>query len=287
MDAPRQRLCGFASPGMAAILLACSILGLQSAIAQTSKPFIVFDGLLFSGKPDNRMRGLVPITWVGDIWRPGVSMDTVDEAQIRAVFEHKLDKRGFYYLDIENWPLLSVSPVVRERNIAKLTQVIQLARNALPNAHLGYYGIMPGITYWPLLRHDDAYDEWQKVNRELVPLSRSVDAVFPSLYTFYDDMGGWKIYARQTLAEAHRYGKPVYVFLWPQFHDSNPELRGRYLPRAFWRMELDLCAELADGVVLWGGWQAPWEEHAAWWQETLAFMKTIPGRSGAPEPVSR
>jgi sugar phosphate isomerase/epimerase len=264
------------------LLLACRLLFAGPAPAEPAAPFIVFDALLHAGKPDNRARGLVPISWVGDIWRPGVSMDTVDEAQVRAVFAHKADKSGFYYLDIENWPLLSVSPAIREKSIAKLARVIDLAHNALPLAHIGFYGILPGITYWPLLRHDPAYREWQEVNRELVPLSSSVDAVFPSLYTFYDDPDGWKKYARQTLIEARIYKKPVYVFLWPQFHDSNPELRGKEVPRAFWRAELDLCAELADGVVLWGGWQDTWNENAAWWQETLAFMKARPNVNTAP-----
>jgi hypothetical protein len=286
MAAPQQYLrSSFALPCRAALLLlAGAILGSHPSWAETPRPFIVFDGLLYTGKPDTRARGLVPISWVGDIWRPGVPTDTVDAAQVRAVFEHEADKSGYYYLDIENWPLLSVSPATRRQNIAKLTQVIELARSALPSAHLGFYGLLPGITYWPLMRHDAAFAEWLQVNRDLEPLAGRVDAVYPSLYTFYDDVEGWKSYARQTLAEARRFGKPVYVFLWPQFHDSNPQLRGHDLPREFWRAELQLCAELADGVVLWGGWQTPWDERAAWWQETLAFMQTLPRGSRAPRP---
>ncbi len=266
-----------------AILAVCLILGTHLAAAGaepatgTVPRFPVFDGLLYLGKPDLRPHGLVPIAWIGDLWRPGVSTEIVDDLQVRSQFARVRNSSGFYYLDIENWPLLSVSVATRQQSIEKLMRVIDLARRTAPNARLGFYGLLPGTTYWPLFRHDAQYREWLDVNRELDPIAAHVDAVFPSLYTYYNDMAGWKDYARQTLTEARRYGKPVYVFLWPQYHDSNPELRGQEVPRAFWRAELNLCAEMADGIVLWGGWQGHWNEDAAWWQETLEFMKTLKG----------
>jgi len=287
-------------PGIAvAILLACSMLGAGTTAAGTKhaaaetvrptavavRPFPVFDGLLYLGKPDLRPQGLVPIVWIGDLWGPGVSKETVDEVRVRSEFERIRNSGGLYYLDIENWPVLSVSGTTRRQNIEKLTRVIDLARHAAPHAQLGFYGILPGITYWPLFRHDAEYRDWLDGNRALDPLAGHVDAIFPSLYTYYDDLEGWKNYARQTLSEARRYGKPVYVFLWPQFHDSNPDLRGKELPRAFWRSELDLCAQMADGIVLWGGWQGQWDERASWWQEVLAFMKTLENGSGAVDPA--
>jgi hypothetical protein len=272
----RRRIFLLPCKVMAKLLVVLSILGAEAALAGPGRPpFVVFDGLLYLGKPDTRAAGLVPIGGTGDLWRPDVSNETVDEARIRSEFERFRNSSGYYYLDIENWPLQSVSVGTRQQNIEKLTRVIDLARRTAPNMHLGFYGLLPGITYWPLLRHDGDYQDWLQVNRELDPIAGHVDMVFPSLYTFYDDLEGWKSYARQTLKEARRYGKPVYAFIWPQFHDGNPELRGQDVPPAFWRAELDLCAELADGVVLWGGWRAHWDESAPWWQETLAFMKTL------------
>jgi hypothetical protein len=250
-------------------------------VAAASQPFVLFDGLLYSGKPDLRQLGMVPIIWVGDLWRAGVSRDTVDEARLQALFKTAGNGNGFYYLDIENWPLESVSGGVRQENLKKLIRVIDTARRAAPNAHLGFYGILPGITYWPLLRHDAAYRAWLELNREANPLAAHVDAVFPSLYAFNEDLEAWKSYARQTLVEARRYGKPVYAFLWPEFHDSTAQ-RGQEVPQAYWRAELDLCAELADGVVLWGGWQRRWNSAAPWWLETRSFMSERPARSTVP-----
>src|ERR1700730_11152719 len=144
-----------------AILLAYWIVCPQAATAGAEyptapkvHPFSLFDGLLYLGKPDLRPQGLVPIDWIGDLWLPGVSKETVDEVRVRSEFERFRNSSGFYYLDIENWPLQSVSVGTRQQNIEKLTRVIDLARRTAPNMHLGFYGILPGITYWPLLRHD-------------------------------------------------------------------------------------------------------------------------------------
>ena len=269
LDIQRRRFC----TTVATTLLAGTLTGMRPALSGPRRAFTIFDGLLYLEKPDTRPLGLVPIHGSGELWRPGVSQDGVDEVQIRAMFEPYRTSSGFYYIDIENWPLESVSSDVRRQNIEKLMRVIDLARQTAPALHLGFYGLLPGITYWPLLRHDGAYGQWREVNRKLDALADHVDAVFPSLYTFYADLDGWKNYARQTLIEARRYRKPVYAFLWPEFHDSNPTLGGHLVPRTFWRAELELCAELADGVVLWGGWKQHWNNETEWWQETLLFMK--------------
>ena len=242
--------------------------------------FALFDALLYAGKPDLRSVGLVPIEWVGDLWRPGVAHEEVDEAAVRAAFA-PLRRAAWCYLDIESWPVGGVDPALRARSIKKLARVIEIARMTAPGIRLGFYGILPDICYWPLLKHDAGYVQWLQTNRQLDGLAARVDAVFPSLYTFYEDLDGWRSYARQTLVESRRWEMPVYAFLWPEFHDSNLLLRGRPLPRSFWRAQLELCGELADGVVLWGGWRERWSESAEWWQETLQFIRAHP----AAEPV--
>lgn len=281
MRAPRQSRRQFCT-AVGLIAFANSVAGRSSSavgqpsdVGRSGSPFILFDALLFQGKPDLRPHGVVPIDGSGELWRPGVSTDSVDEVRIRSLFGPLSKSSGFYYIDIENWPLQSVAADVRRDHIAKLTRLIDLAHDTAPSLHIGFYGILPGITYWPLMHHDGNYEEWLRVNRQLDPLAARVDAVFPSLYTFYPDPAAWKSYARQTLTEARRYGKPVYAFLWPEFHDSNRLLRGHPLPPPLWRAELELCAELAAGVVLWGGWKEPWNDNAPWWQETLAFMRIL------------
>jgi hypothetical protein len=46
-------------------------------------------------------------------------------------------------------------------------------------------------------------------------------------------------------------------------------------------------ARVADGLVIWGGWDTPnkrsepWDDKAEWWQTTLEFMRTQSNICGA------
>ena len=69
----------------------------------------------------------------------------------------------------------------------------------------------------------------------------------------------------------------VYVFLWPQYHDSNPSLKGAFLPADYWRLQLQMAKQYADGIVIWGGWGSngpiKWDENAVWWKVTKDLCK--------------
>jgi hypothetical protein len=115
------------------------------------------------------------------------------------------------------------------------------------------------------------------VNDREAPIARLEDILLPSVYTFYEDREGWVQYAIQQIQEARRYGgnKPVYVFLWQQYHASNQKLAGTYLPPEFWRLQLETARKYADGVVIWGEYDDTWNETAPWWLETKSFLERI------------
>jgi hypothetical protein len=264
---------------LAALAIVAAIQSASRAFAEASpssgnnRPFIVFDATLYKGKPNLMAFGLQPIIAGNNFWRPGHSTDNVDDEGVRQEFGHYRNSNGLYYIDIEKWPILFASPAERAASINKLDRVLTLARSTAPKLRIGFYGVLPGTAYWPLVMRDARLQQWRdEDSTDLMPLAQKVDAVFPSLYTYYDDIEGWKTYARMTLEETRRFKKPVYAFLWPQFHDSNEKIRGQYLPVGFWRAELELCYQMADGIVIWGGWTATWDEHADWWLETKAFM---------------
>ena len=135
---------------------------------------------------------------------------------------------------------------------------------------MAIYNVIPCWDYWGLVNNDQAkIKEWKDCNVRIGDLAQGVDIVMPSLYTFYNDPHGWDIFAAALLLAAHRYGKPVYAFLWPEFHVSNRLLRGHNLPGNFWRHELEFCRTRADGIVIWGGWQKQWDDngrHGGWRQ---------------------
>ena len=254
--------------------------------AQKSEPFMVFDGTLYSNKPDLSIYGIHPITIgysakFGSEWFKHTdrlpSMDAVKAVALDA------QQRGqIIVLDIEHWPLKG-SPDLVQHSLDKYLSVLQWVRNAAPGLPVGYYGAPPISDYWRAIKDplNQEHIKWMIENDQIRSLATAVDVYTPSLYTFYADQEGWKKFAVAQIKEARRYGngKPVYVFLWPQFHNSNRTLGGRYLPGDYWRFELETAKQHADGIILWGGWdlkknrQAEWDENADWWKVTKDFIK--------------
>ena len=258
-DRTRRRL----TTGLAALIVGRSV----AVTAGPAATFPLFDGLGHRGKPAMRRLGLKPLQWVGNIWHSGARHAEVDEAAVTQALNQLPPDTESYYLDIEDWPVLRQQPAVRAASISKLLRVADLARRLRPQAKFGFYGLPPAITYWPLVTDSPAdYADWVQSNQLLGPLAERVDYIFPSLYTFYRDRKGWLTYADATLRAARQYGKPVYPFLWFNYHDSNRLLRDREIDPEAWTEELRFCRDHADGLVLWGGYQQGWSESAPWWQ---------------------
>lgn len=265
---------------------------LHAVIAQANslpkpKPFQVFDGTLYAEKPDLSSYGIQPITIVyagkfGADWLKQ-SEHLPDREVVQKVAREAQEKTTPVVIDIEHWPLKGDSSQV-QKSVSKYMTVLQWFKEAAPGLAVGYYGAPPLRDYWRAIR-PPASKEWQAYsgdNDRLRPLAEAVDALFPSLYTFYPDQGGWVRFAYGQIAEARRYGngKPVFAFLWPQYHDSNRALVGTYLPADYWRLELETAKQYADGIVIWGGWgsdnrPARWDDGAAWWKVTKEFIQSI------------
>ena len=260
--------------------------------ARSNSHFIVFDGTLYKNKPDFARYGIRPVKIVGgQFWASGRAEEALPkEDRVHHVAHEASSFSDMVILDIEHWSLQGDAASVRE-NLLKYMTVLRWFRAAEPHVEVGYYGTVPIRDYWRAIKDSKQHERaaWSAENDRLRPLAMAVDALFPSLYTFYEDREGWRKYAIEQIAEARRYGggKPVYVFLWPQFHDSNRWLRGTYLSADFWRFELDTVRLYADGIVIWGGWgennrPANWDEEAPWWHVTKEFMRTIPRTAMSP-----
>lgn len=259
------------------------------------KPFMVFDATLYADKPDLSAYGIqrMTINYTGEMggqfgsnwWKQIERLPDKETVQQLARLAQTKAKR--VVLDIEHWPLDGDSTQV-QKSLSKYMTVLQWFKEAAPGVAVGYYGTPPIRDYWKSLSSPTSKEgrAFAGDNDRLKPLAAAVDILLPSLYTFYTDRGGWVRYAYTQIAEARRYGngKPVYVFLWPQYHDSNPALKGAFLPADFWRLELQMAKQYADGIIIWGGWGGTgpmkWDNNAAWWKVTQEFMKKLP----APTP---
>ncbi len=267
-------------------LCAAPSIGEAQSLTQP-KPFVVFDGLLYADKPNLALVGIQPIsiTYAGQFGKDWFKTATrlPDKEVVQRVALESKAKAGYVVIDIEHWPLTGDSAQV-ESSLSRYITVLQWIKEAVPELVTGYYGAPPLRDYWRAIR-PPLSKEWESLstdNDRLRSLAGAVDVLFPSLYTFYADQGAWVRYAYGQIAQARRCanGKPVYVFLWPQYHDSNRTLSGTYLPVDYWRLELETARQYADGIVLWGGWgknnrPAQWDEEAGWWKVTKDFMKTI------------
>lgn len=246
--------------------------------------FPVFNATLYLNKPDlEQTHGFITLRTHGRLWPQGADISEPQQARVVAAIS-RIPRNDLFFVDIEHWPL-NGDPDKVAQTIRKYQQVTRWIREARPDLRFGYYGVPPIRDYWRAIQAPDAkgHQAWLAENDALAVLTEDVDAVFPSLYTFYEDREGWVKYALANIKEARQYGKPVYPFLWMQYHDSHKERKREFIEPDFWRLQLETCLKHADGVVIWGGWKGPdgrrlsWDPTALWWRETISVMQ----RNGA------
>jgi hypothetical protein len=267
----------------------------------SASPFQVFDATLFTDKPNLNPLG-VPRVLLGEsiIFKQvgtGYDMSKPDEAATRSFARLAADRQQMIIIDIEDWPIdiRSQTDAAVQHTIDMFIQIVDWVHSERPEVKIGFYGLVPLSDYWTPVSYDKALDKsvtspwwaehlpqfeanfkaWQAANDRLDVLASKVDFLSPSLYTFYEDQDGWQRYAKWNVEEAKRYGKPVYPFLWMDYHDSNAALKGQLLPVDYWNMELQTLKQSADGVVIWGGWQEQWDPQAPWVQATEQFIATL------------
>lgn len=282
------RLVGICSVGVAltaAILLASRQSVATPVAAASTKPFIVFDATLYKDKPDLsawQVRPL-PILYEHRFWPGTASTGSLPaESVVRTLAEGQSGVVGPVVIDIERWPITGDPSAVRT-TVQQLMLVLSWFRSAAPGLRVGLYGTVPVPDYWRAIRDpsNPDYRAWQQDNDRLEALVSQVDALFPSIYTFYPDRQGWVTYAVAQLREARRKanGKPVYVFLWPHYHESNALLSHQPIAPDYWDFQLRTIYAHADGVVIWGGWgdngPEPWNDTAPWWEVTKRFLASI------------
>jgi hypothetical protein len=264
------------------ILLAFGTMPFAGAPARStprSSVFVVYDGTAYIKKPDLAHSGIKPITVIysGSLWNSMKDSASIPNANvIRALALHASASTGIAVMDIECWAVLG-NPAAVANNIQKYRDTIQLFKQSAPSLRIGYYGIAPVWNYWIAIggRNTPGYRVWQAENDRVASIGQLADALFPAIYTFYKDQEGWKEYAIAQVEEGRRIapGKPIYVFLMPQFDE--PGKANDYLPPDYWRMELETARQHADGLVIWGGSGQVWDATAPWWLETQSFLKEI------------
>lgn len=258
-------------------------ISVQGQAVSSQHQFPVFDATGFAQKPDLSQYGLkrLPVVYPAYMWdskEQAAQTNLPDRNRVNAFAQLAAQSSNILVVDIEQWPLEG-DPQTVAASVVKLQTVIRWFKSPEPSMKVGFYGFPPLRDYWDSVQQEGSprYKSWQAKNESLAPIAQLSDVLFPSLYTFYEDRSGWIKYAIAEIREARRYagGKPVYVFLWPQY-EAGGKLANTFLPGDFWRMQLETASKYADGIVIWccTGRQT-WDDKAPWWSETQKFMKQI------------
>lgn len=198
---------------------------------------------------------------INDDWVRNVYIPTVPIGTKRVCF------------DVEHYA--KTGPLLQD-TIDKLTHIVDLWREERPEMLYGYYSLMIR-DYWRAIGTPQQQAEWHAENDALAPIIDHMDENYPSVYTFYADQAGNDLYIQRNLQEQRRVSpKPVYPFIWPQFHNSNATLGEQQIPGGYWQKILDrVYAEDTQGMVAWGWRFLPpdqtWAAKADWWPMQEAF----------------
>lgn len=258
-----------------------------AAVAADKKLFEVYQSMGFIGQPEDKFKniGIKPLLLLGHghLWNMhDALLPEPNPVRIeRFANEAAQMPVDLVSLDIELWSFSSGKNIKNKVNRKRFISVASLFRKNSPNVRFGFYGVLPQRNYWDpvnfkLGRHN-SYREWSDLNHYLSPIADRVDVIMPSLYTFYRDVDNWKVYAESNISEARRYGKPVIVFICPEYQTSSDPLHPSYIDYSFWKTQLEFIHQRADGIIIWTpkGLGQKWKARAGWWTATKEFMRTI------------
>jgi hypothetical protein len=140
----------------------------------------------------------------------------------------------------------------------KFIQAYDYIKLIRPKATVGYYGF-PVRSYW---KRDD---EWSRKNIKLVPFLSHFDALFPSVYDFYQttdkNRKDEKSYFKGNIESALEIGKicskNVYPFIWHRYHNSNAEQGLKLIPFPEFEEQIseivtaDVDGQKIKGIIWW------------------------------------
>lgn len=267
---------------MSRLFYAVALAAMMVATALPAWAKTTYESFVYRGTPDLSASCLtsVRVVYEQEFWPTGAARTNPDIRFIQNSLVPRLRNEHLtaFIIDIERWGL---------KDIKKLLAVADTLRKGLPGVQFGFYGVFPERQYWVFNRTlAGEMAAYQQRNEQWKPLAAKVDFVVPSLYTFYTDRPGWVRYANGMIDAGRIYSKPIYPFLWPQYHDSNAALRWTYIEADFWTLELQTVYDRADGFDLWGGLDASgnvgqWSiaSAAPWWNATTTFLQSKGGCS--------
>lgn len=253
---------------------------------QSDKKFIILNSMNFIGQPDLTTYGLRAVRtddrhYAKLLPTGAYDANTIDFNSVKKMAADTSLSERMLVLDLEQtndpnniwkWDVRNFTPDIVRTSAKNFIDIVDAVHLSRPNLKVGWYGNGFADEYWaPVGNNLATIKSWQSAHafvRGCLVEPKHLDFLCPSFYTFYDDIKGWEKDAFAVLAEARKWGIPVYPYLWMEYHSSSV-YHGQLLPISTWERQLDFCEAYCDGVIIWGGWQKPWVNNAFWFQSIL------------------
>lgn len=262
------------------------------AVPVPSKPFVTWNGTLYRETPASILERedfpRIHIVYTAHIWQvEGQDRTFAPEDRIREL-ARSIPPGTTVCFDIEHWHMDPSDPVQAQQELDQFLSILRWTREENPDLKLGFYGkptwVDPHVAQMP-----PSHPRWEQTkiaNDFRKPLAEAVDAYFPWMYTPYDvsESGKWQTMAAAAIAETRRvggYDKPIYPFMWFQYHQWAGSKALHNLEEDYWRLQIETVRELADGMIVWGGYRMRWNDKARWWRVIQPYLgQPVPLRWG-------
>lgn len=189
---------------------------------------------------------------------------------------------GWVAIDHEAWT--GETQADRIATSAKFATVYRELKSRRPDLKFGFYayGIRVDFTKPAYPIDDSRYIAWQRENEDYAEMNAVVDALFPTLYCWFDVASdglpfmqfrfpklfhAYILECRRMLATYGDPNRSVFPYIWWRKHDDT-----RDLDAWVWKEMLCSCVHLADGWVLWGGHQRQWDANNWWICSTMLYL---------------
>lgn len=183
-------------------------------------------------------------------------------------------RHGWVLVDHEDWgEATQAQRLATASNFATMYKEMKSRRPDLKFAFYGY-GIKHDNTRPSLGPDSPDYQAWQRMSEDYAEMLAVVDGLCPTLYFWCTEAEDGLAFTkarspglfRGYLADARRlldtYGakdRPIYPYIWWRKHDATKDLEDW-----IWRDMLTTTMAMADGFVLWGGYQQTWDPWERW-----------------------
>jgi len=253
------------------------------------KDFILFESTAYKDRSSFFEHGFIAIEELGyfHFWDKDDDLNALPDKRKYCSVLRNIKKREYEWviIDVEHWVLnarLEDQELVTD-NLEKYVTIMNWAKECRPELKFGLYATVPIIDHHYVFEDESSakFQYWKSQNLALKNLVDAVDALFPSLYAVYEETEKWDHLARKYISMARSLAgdKPVYPYIWPQYHPGSKK-KGQFVSGEFWLHQLEEVYELADGAVVWGGWNfgsksgpMDWDENEAWWEQTKDFVR--------------